>query len=105
MRHEFNIYPALFILTPLMQEQPIHAHVRSCGYVRQSNASGISKGWPQTFWGDCLFDESHTQLVLRYESDESVNLIQENLDEGSCGLEPRKFKGSRYAVTYIPVTN
>ena len=101
MQHEFNIYPALFILTPLMQEQPIHVHARSRGNVRQSNASGR----PQTFWGDCLFDESHTQLVLRYESDESVNLIQENLDERTYGLEPKKFKGGRYAITYIPVTN
>ena len=93
MKHAFNIYPALFIITPVRQEQIIE--VSDQGYGK----------WRQTFWGDCLFNESHTQLVLRFESDMKAYPDKEVFDDKLNVLKPAKFKGKRYAITYIPVLN
>ena len=93
MKHAFNIYPALFILTTVMQEETIQLSEQTC------------EKWRQTFWGDCLFNESHTQLVLRFESDMKVCPDQELFDGKLNVLQPAKFKGERYAITYIPVLN
>ena len=107
MIHAFNIYPAWFILTPIMQEQSIQTSNHSFSNEKaDSNECRENPGnWPQTFWGDCLFNENHTQLVLRFESGINTQTAQKLLDANLPALEPVKYKGERYAMTFVPVLN
>jgi len=106
MEHAFNIYPALFILTPIMQEHTIQINLQAKNQEASGNGrEGCFRNWPQSFWGDCLFNESHTQFVLRFENNMKGCPVQKHLDEKINALKPSKFKGKRYAITFIPVMN
>jgi len=107
MRGVFNIYPALFILTPVTLEESIQTIDRTSRNKR-SNSFGREaclRSWPQAFWGDCLFNENHKQLVLPYNNDMNACVVQQFLNGKSTVLKPAKFKGKRYVITYIPVLN
>jgi hypothetical protein len=104
MTHAFNIYPALFILTPVRQEGTIHRNDHAFGDEQyRCEREGNFRSCPRTFWGDCLFNESHTQFVLRFETNSKS--CPELLDTKLKPLDPAKFRGTRYTITYIPVLN
>jgi hypothetical protein len=86
MKHAFNIYPALLILTPAMRADTIQP---------LDHVSGK----------DCHFNENHTHPILRFDVDMDACLLLELLDEKLIQLKPTKYKGNRYAITYIPVLN
>ena len=86
MKRAFNIYPALLMITPVMQEEATQA---------TDNVSGK----------DCLFNENRTQPVLILNTNLDACLLLEMLDEKLVGLRPAKLNGKRYTITYIPVLN
>jgi len=86
MKHAFNIHPSLLIITPMMNAETMRAIDDVAG-------------------NDCLFDENRTQPMLRCNVDMDACLLLELLDERLIQLKPMKFRGKRYAITYIPVLN
>jgi hypothetical protein len=104
MKHAFNIYPALLVLTPVKMEQAVELG-------NQFNIEGPPEAdqyfscCPQTYWGNCVFKADHSQFMFGTRTEAKVCPIQPQLGGRSNILEPAKFKGKDYTITYIPVLN
>ena len=107
MRHAFRIYPALLIITPVMQEQTTQTNDLACWNEKPSNyvREAYFTSWPQTYWGDCVINESRTLLVLRFKNEMNAGPVEELLDGKLKVVEPAKLKGKRFTITYVPVLN
>ena len=65
MKHAFNIYPALFILTPLQRAEAALVEGNECNDERAwaSEEERYFTSYPQTYWGNCILNASRTQLL------------------------------------------
>jgi hypothetical protein len=105
MLHAFNIYPSLFVLTPVTEDEMAHMDQQ-----KEENNWGAENdryftSCPQTYWGACIVTASQKQLMVGCANDERACPVQENINGRPNMLEPAKFKGNRYTITYIPVLN
>jgi hypothetical protein len=104
MLHAFNIYPALLVLTPVKtQETPITQEKE-----RENSWCEDDRHFPscpQTYWGNCVSNDHHTQLMFSNGMDAEVCPIQKTINGKWNVLEPKKFKGKHYTITYIQVLN
>ena len=106
MRSAFNIYPALFRLT-LKQEQSIERGSHATQSAREFNykKEKYFTPSPYTYRGECIFNESRTEITMVINGTKGSPLAQEFFNARSNGLQPAEFKGERYMITYIPVLN
>ena len=102
MQHAFNIYPALLILTPVVSEETISIETQN-DWV--SETERYFPNCTQTYWGNCLVNDTQKQFMFRFTKDEQACPVQELLHGRLNVLEPTKFKGKHYTITYIPVLN
>jgi hypothetical protein len=105
MHHAFNIYPALLVLTPVAQLEPLG---KTNSFEEREGSSATERHFttcPQTYWGNCLYNENHTQLMFGFRKDPQACPVHEQIDGRLNVLEPTKFKGKHYTITYIPVLN
>ena len=108
MKHAFNIYPALFILTPVQRAEAALVEGNECNddraWAREEERYFTS--YPQTYWGNCLLNASRTQLILPFSKGENKGCPVFELNETPQNLlQPAKFRGNRYTITYLPVLN
>ena len=108
MKHSFNIYPALFILTPVQVNDaiPPNSHEGNDETAWTCEAERYFTSCPQTYWGNCIFNASHTQLILSFNNKEMNDCPVLDLVPGTHKiLQPAKFRGKHYTITYIPAEN
>ena len=105
MKRAFNIYPALFVLTPVRQEETVETGNMLKGVEGTSETEHYFTSYPQTYWGNCLYNADQTQLMFGLNTDLKACPVQTQLDGRLNILEPAKFKGEHYTITYIPVLN
>jgi hypothetical protein len=104
MLHAFNIYPALLVLTPVQEDLPREEdEAEESTWAKEEDR--YFTNYPQTYWGDCLFTAQHKQLMLSSRNDAHACPVQERINGKPNILEPAKFKGHNYTITYIPVLN
>ena len=106
MKKVFKIYPALFILGRNQQSQP----VIPIGKLWKSGLSHDSKevlfnGHPQRCYGDCRLNAEGTLVSVHISSAVSCSSLV-NLPETIVAvLEPVRYEGGSYTLTYLPVNN
>jgi hypothetical protein len=103
MLHAFNIYPALFVITPTTESDTIVEQHQESSWVAENDRYFTC--CPQTYWGDCIFQADTKQLMVCCRNDARPCPVQEKINGKINLLEPAKFKGARYTITYIPVLN
>jgi hypothetical protein len=105
MIHAFNIYPALLVLTPVAQRNIPELEQQEEEDTWVAENDGYFTSCPQTYWGDCIFTADQKQLMLSRRNDVRACPVQEKINGRMNVLEPAKFKGQHYTITYIPVLN
>ena len=105
MLHAFNIYPALFVLTPVAEGEMTHLDQEAKEDSWAAETDRYFTSCPQTYWGSCIVTANQKQLMLGCANDDRVCPVQEKINGRSIMLEPSKFKGERYTITFIPVLN
>jgi hypothetical protein len=105
MKHAFNIYPALLVLTPMQPEAAFQLNDERCQLEGTTENDRYFTSCPQTYWGDCLFNGEQKQLLIGEKKDKEACPVQGSIGGRLNVLEPAKFKGDRYTITYIPVLN
>ena len=100
MKHAFNIYPALLVITPVDVQESSLPEGEWPADSDQSLAN-----CPQTYWGDCVCNEKYTQLMFTVKGKTEACLVQELIEGKVDVLQPVKFKGNRFLITFIPVSN
>jgi hypothetical protein len=105
MKHAFNIYPALLVLTPVRLDETVGLTTQFKDSEGTLESERYFTSYPQTYWGNCIVHEDQTQLIFGSKKEKS-NYPKLNLSNGRKNfLEPAKFKGKNYTITYIPVLN
>ena len=105
MLHAFNIYPALFVLTPVESGDTNQLDQRNNEQSWIAETDSYFTSCPHTYWGDCVITSNTKQLMVACRNDAQPCPVQEKIDGKLNVLEPAKFKGQHYTVTYIPVLN
>jgi hypothetical protein len=105
MKHAFSIYPALLVLIPVKVQETIPPANRMDETEWGTEPDQYFTSCPQTYWGTCLFNGDKVQLMYVTNEDKKVCPVQSMLGGRLNALEPTKFKGQQYTITYIPVLN
>jgi len=105
MKHAFNIYPALLVLTPVRTQQAVELGHQFQQIEGAPEADQYFSCCPQTYWGNCVFKADQTQFMFGSRTEAKICPIYPHLGGRSNILEPAKFKGPNYTITYIPVLN
>jgi len=70
-----------------------------------SDADQYFTSCPQTYWGKCLITGNQKQILFGTNEEKEACPVQLVLHGKVNILEPSKFKGKRYTITYVPVLN
>jgi len=107
MKKTFKIYPALFILSPVQsnhlakEKEPAKAKM-----IFDSHDIYFINGHPQTYYGECQFNADRTMVSLPFNQRPRPFLFMIELPENIfTKVEPKKYKGEKFTLTYISVNN
>lgn len=105
MKHAFHIYPALLVLIPVEVEEAIQPESRIKEDDWNIDPDQYFTSCPQTYWGKCLISGDQKQILYGIGDEPKACPVQSMLGGRLNFLEPSKFKGERYTITYVPVLN
>ena len=108
MKKVFKIYPALLVLTPHQETEPVVVNgIQWRDKInRDSNDNYFSNGHPYTYTGNCLFNAGHTIVSIRFGSEGiSCSSIVNLPGSLFTALEPTIWMGTNYTLTFIEVPN
>ena len=105
MKHAFHIYPALFVVIPVEIGEAIHPENSIKETEWNSDPDQYFTSCPQTYWGKCLITGDQKQILYGVSEEKKACPVQSMLGGRLNILEPAKFKGEHYTITYVPVLN
>jgi hypothetical protein len=108
MKKVFKIYPAIFLLNPNRQTEPVHCKgKRFKNRIDCNTADGcFLNGDPQTYYGNCRYHNKHTMVSIQFCLNTNSCYSFLNLPEFLFStLKPKIWMGRNYTLTYIEVNN
>jgi hypothetical protein len=106
MKRTFEIYPALFLITTRCSQGRIPEYLD----LMKSITYHETKEDRSTFYlridnNDCLFNTTHTQVMLTLGKKQRLPLAVELPDELLGKLKAKTVTGKKFTITYVPVLN
>ncbi len=105
MKHAFHIYPALFVVIPIEVGEAIQPENSIKESEWNSDPDQYFTSCPQTYWGKCLITGDQKQILYGVLEEKKACPVQATLGGRLNILEPTKYKGEHYTITYVPVLN
>jgi hypothetical protein len=105
MKHAFHIYPALFVLIPVKVGETIQPENAIKENEWNVDPDQYFTSCPQTYWGNCIITGDQKQFLFQSREEKRACPVQSMIDGRLNILEPSKFKGQHYTITYVPVLN
>ncbi len=108
MKQIFEIYPALFMITPrrenkfsgFYQDRKNEEHK-----LYKETDNGFNLSLPHVHYGNCMVNPAHTLVTLNLSN--VIGAAPEfELPDALLGkLKTENFQGKQYIITYVPIVN
>ncbi len=108
MKQSFEIYPALFRITPRSKNSIPGINLNNiCNENNQCKETdnGSELSHPHVHYGSCVVNVAHTLVTLNF-GNVIGNTSEFELPDSLLGrLKSETFKGKHYIISYVPVLN
>ncbi len=108
MKKIFEIYPALFMITPRRENKfsgVFHDRMNNEHKLDKETDNGYDLSHPHVHYGNCIVNAAHTLVTLNLSNVIGAAPEFELPDTLLGKLKTENFQGRQYIITYVPVVN